>query len=118
MGLGKLKYLTRMKRDFKRCHYEYQGTYGTLWPENQVQLKPNRLEMQYVKARIELEGPDSKKWPGADFLAKEATFGRTRPSEGTTEPSGGYGCGQDATQVDSGYNSEDPTQERDPEASE
>ena len=67
-------YWGRLSRDFRRAHYNNGGAYNPVQTTDAKPLTPTPLEMQYDKARIELEGPESKKWPGANWLAEDETY--------------------------------------------
>ena len=72
MGAHRPSKMHRHSRDFRHCAYINSGAYSNTTPES-LHLKPNKVEMEYDKARIELEGPKSKKWPGASWVEEDET---------------------------------------------
>ncbi len=77
---AKVLYFARLSRGFKWRRHVNSPAYNSFpspVDEEQVriQLEPNALEKQYEQARIEYEGPDSKKWPGANWM-EESEAGR------------------------------------------
>jgi len=77
-NLGKHKeaapeaYWERLRSGLSACGWERSGAYRPAHTTQRKILKPNTLEMEYEQTCIELEGPLSKKWPGANRM-EEAT---------------------------------------------
>lgn len=67
-----------LRRGFWHCKHFNSPAYNPFpspvdYQGGRIQLRSNEVEMEYVKARIELEGKDSKKWPGADWVEEGET---------------------------------------------
>ena len=80
-----------MRRCFWHCWHFNSPAYNP-FPSpvdanmGRIHLIANEVEMEYVKARIELEGKESKKWPGADWVEENEADPRARePNRETSE---------------------------------
>ena len=96
-------YWGRLSRDFKHADYHRGGAYNSVETTHAIPLTPNKLEMEYEQTRIKHEGPNSKKWPGANWVAETTAtrhFGSQDSAAGENGHDGGSQEGHDSLQRD------------------